>query len=164
MNWKYYIPHAWEEDRQTWEDFYLLPCDPDYSGESIWLTIDALGDGSEGRPIEGEYFEIISKKMEGKDYVINGTDMTVRGIDFSKNEFLKWVRTWLEDNGFEVAELLEAPLEDFEGTNQHASIVGECKAAMEDLKSLDAEELDKRLVSLDNLDLSKYLDHESEEE
>jgi hypothetical protein len=43
MNWKYFIPHIWERDREIWEDVYLLPIDGHYNEEALWLTIDALG-------------------------------------------------------------------------------------------------------------------------
>jgi hypothetical protein len=72
--------------------------------------------------------------------------MTVRGTAFTKSEFLKWVRVWLEENDFEVDELLEAPLEDFEGTNQHARMVAGLRSTVEELESLEPSELDKRLV------------------
>ncbi|MGO9569300.1 MAG: hypothetical protein ACLP5H_17325 [Desulfomonilaceae bacterium] len=150
MKWKYYIPHVWDKPRQSWEDFYLLPCDPSYRGDSIWLTIDALGDGqSRGAMFQGEDFKRLEKELEGRDYIINGTDMVVKGWAFTKHEFLKWVKVWLEENGFDVDELVEAPLEDFEGTNQHARTVATCNSMVDELESLDPSELDKRLVRVD---------------
>ena len=46
MKWKYQIPHKWEnaDTRHVWEDVWLMPADPAYSGKSIWITIDAMGD------------------------------------------------------------------------------------------------------------------------
>src|SRR5690349_987394 len=46
MKWKYHIPHKWEsaEIRHVWEDVWLMPADPEYSGKSLWITVDALGD------------------------------------------------------------------------------------------------------------------------
>ena len=147
MKWKYYIPHGWHKERYAWEDFYLLPSDPSYRSDSIWLTIDALGDGpGTAAMYQEEDFKHLEKELEGRDYVIKGTDMTVRGRAFTKSEFLKWVKVWLEDNGFEVDELVEAPLDDFEGTNQHVRIVAGCRSMAEELESLDPSELDKRLV------------------
>jgi hypothetical protein len=163
MNWKYHIPHMWDDDRQVWEDFYLLPCHPNYSGESFWLTILALGDGSERFLIRGETFERKLKELEGKAYIINGTDMVVRGMGFSKVEFLKWVKVWLEENGFDVEELVEAPLEDFAGTNQHAREVAKALQMKEELESLDPAEREKRLFPWDSVDFIKKLDDEQKQ-
>jgi hypothetical protein len=150
MNWKYYIPHVWDKPRQTWEDFYLMPCDPSYRGDSIWLTIDALGEAnSTSAAFDVEDFERLEEDMAGRDYLIKGTDMTVRGTAFTKSEFLKWVRVWVEENDFEVDELVEAPLEDFEDTNQHARTVAGLRSTVEELESLDPSELDKRLVPVE---------------
>jgi hypothetical protein len=150
MNWKYFIPHVWDKPRQSWEDFYLLPCDPSYGGDSIWLTIDALGDVNRTTAVlDAEDFERLEKEMEGKDYVIHGADMTVRGEAFNKSEFLKWVKVWLEENGFEVDELVEAPFEDFEGTNKHARIVAGLRSTVDEMESLDPSELEKRLVPVE---------------
>ncbi len=43
MKWKYFIPHTWDSptSRQTWAEVWLLPDDPNYRGDSVWLTIDA---------------------------------------------------------------------------------------------------------------------------
>lgn len=157
MKWKYYIPHAWDEPRESWEDFYLLPCDPSYRGDSIWLTIDALDDvNGTTAVLDTEDFHRLEKEMEGKDYVVHGTDMIVRGEAFTKREFLKWVKVWLEENGFEVDELVEAPFEDFEGTNQHARTVAGLRSIEEELESLDAAELDERLLPLEG-ELADFL-------
>lgn len=127
-----------------------MPCDPSYRDDSIWLTIDALGDVNSETAVFGvEEFERLGKEMEGRDYVIKGTDMTVRGRAFTKSEFLRWVKVWLEENGFEVDELVEAPFEDFEGTNQHARIVAGCRSMVDEMESLDPLELEKRLVPVE---------------
>lgn len=150
MKWKYHIPRVWDRNRQSWEDFYLLPCDPSYRGETIWLTIDALGNGkSRGSVLQEGDFKRLEEDLEGRDYIIHGTDMVVRGWAFTKHEFLRWVRVWLEENGFGVDELVEAPLEDFEGTNQHVRIVAACHSMVDELESLDPSERDKRLVRVD---------------
>jgi hypothetical protein len=152
MNWKYHIPHVWDDERSPWEDFYLLPCDPNYSGESIWLTINVLGDGSEKGCFRGKEFERFVALMEGKEYISYGeANMAVRGMAFTKEEFLKWVKVWLTDKGFEVDELTEAPIEDFAGTNQHACVVAECRAMKAELDSLGPSKRYKRLVRLESL-------------
>ena len=163
MNWKYYIPHGWDEQRYAWEDFWLRPCDPNFSGRNIILTIDALGNGREPLLFALEDFEKRLELLGDKEYVINARDMIVRGIAFTKEEFLKWVRVWLEDSGYEVDELVEAPFEDFPVTSQHASIVGQCKVMEEELDAIDPAEFEKRTIARDPDDWPKKSDDEREE-
>ena len=56
-------------------------------------------------------------------YMIDEADMTVRAEDFSKEELLEWVQVWLVESGFEVSELVEGTLEDFEDSNAHVKAV-----------------------------------------
>jgi hypothetical protein len=125
MNWKYYIPHVWDAPRTVWGDVWLLPCDPNYKGESIWLTVDALGDVSE--PTHGseraEFQKQALERLGQSDYWIEAGDMIVRAKDFSKEELLEWVKTWLTATGFKVTALVEAPMEEFAETNQQARII-----------------------------------------
>lgn len=115
--------------------------------ESIRLTINVLGDGSEMGCFRGKEFELFSGLMEGKEYINYGdANMTVRGTAFTKEEFLKWLKVWLIDKGFYVDELIEAPIEDFAGTNQHACAVAECRAMKAELDALDPSEWNKRVV------------------
>ena len=125
MNWKYYIPHSWNSPRAVWEDVWLLPCDPDYKGESIWLTVDALGDASD--PTHGserpEFQKEALEKLGQNDYWIEAGDMIVRARDFSKEELLEWVKTWLRETGFKVTALVEASIEEFAETNEQAKMI-----------------------------------------
>jgi hypothetical protein len=120
MKWKYYIPHQWTQPRTVWEDIWLLPANPGYAGQSIWLTIDALGDMIHPESDRAEFQEKALAKLGDKDFWIEAADMIVRAEDFDKEEFLGWVHIWLKETGFEVAELIECPITDFTGTNNHA--------------------------------------------
>ncbi|GAC1463068.1 MAG: hypothetical protein NVS2B14_10990 [Chamaesiphon sp.] len=125
MNWKYHIPHLWNAPREVWEDVYLLPDNPNYQEESIWLTIDALGDVSE--PTHGseraEFQEFAFSKLGDKSFWINGSDMIVRARDFNKEKLLDWVKVWLRETGFPVSELIETSFDEFASTNDHAMTV-----------------------------------------
>lgn len=126
MKWKYYIPHIWESERTTWEDVYLLPDYPGYDGNSIWLTVDAILGLLANKDLDDEEKATLSERcqqMGERQYVIDEADMTVKAEDFSKEELLGWVRVWLEESGFEVKELVEGTLEDFEDSNEHVKAV-----------------------------------------
>jgi hypothetical protein len=127
VDWKYFIPHIWEGERQVWEDVYLLPVGGRYDGQALWLTIDALGkaeDSAVGAIDVDDRAEAL-RKLGDRSYHIDGTDMLVRQEDFTKAEMLEWVRVWLRDNGLPVSELIEAPLEEFQGRAQHADLIAE---------------------------------------
>ena len=55
--------------------------------------------------------------------MIDGTDMTVRAVDFDKTELLAWVKTWFSKIGIKVDQLIETPLEPFVGTNSMATVL-----------------------------------------
>ncbi len=123
MNWRYHIPSIWHSPRQVWEDIFLLPDAPDYEGDSIWLTIDALGDPD--NPAHGsdraEFIVEALVKLGNNPFWIDGTDMIVRAVDFDKAELLAWVKIWLTETGLLVDHLIETPLEPFVGTNPMAT-------------------------------------------
>ena len=125
MNWKYFIPHIWEEGLTTWEDIFLLPDSPEYKDDAVWLTIDALGDvddpESMGIPLEAIAYRL--DKLGDRDYWIEGGDMIARTEAFDKPEFLQWVRVWMEATGLQVDELIEAPIEDFLGRCAQADFI-----------------------------------------
>jgi hypothetical protein len=127
MNWKYYIPHVWDTPRTVWEDIYLLPDVPDPEPQSIWLTIDALGDaadlahGSE----RAEFQRIALARLGDREFWIDGAEMIVRARDFSQEELLGWARVWLTEQGLPVAELVETPVAAFAGTNGRAALLGD---------------------------------------
>jgi hypothetical protein len=126
MNWKYYVPHVWDTPRTVWEDIYLLPDVPDPEPKSIWLTVDALGDIADpAHDSDREEFQRTAlAKLGDREYWIEGAEMIVRARDFSQEELLGWVRIWLAEQGLPVADLVEAPLEAFVGTNEHPVLLG----------------------------------------
>ena len=109
MIWKYYIPAVWESERAVWEDVFLLPNDPEYDGQALWLTIDALGyyEGTERAEAEAQ--------LDHQLYAIDGTDMVVRAESFSKRELLDWVSLWFEENDVEFSGLKEGSIKEFRG-------------------------------------------------
>lgn len=125
MKWFYYIPHVWEssEDRHVWEDVYLLPKNAPEGMESIWFTIDALGDVN--NPLSGsdraEFQRELLATLATDQWHIAGTDMLVRATDFSREELLNYVRIWLEASNLPCDELIESTYERFENTNEHAT-------------------------------------------
>jgi|ERR1051325_482916 hypothetical protein len=128
MKWKYYIPAEWKSDeRQTWEDVWLLPDDETYHGASIWLTIDSLTSAVEYLSEE----EIQSPEVEAGSFHIDGTDMLVGVKDFSREEILNWTKVWLSESGFSVTELIEGTFEEFEDTNAEARAIAEAREKLE---------------------------------
>lgn len=125
MEWKYYIPHVWERDRQVWEDVYLLPAKGEYVGQALWLTIDALGDvddpehGSDRREFQAESLQ----RLGDRDYYMDGTDMVIRTRDFSKEELLEWALVWLRENGLPAITLIEGSIDEFQGKALHADLI-----------------------------------------
>jgi len=128
MKWKYYIPAEWKPDeRQTWEDVWLLPDDKTYHGGSIWLTIDSLTSAVEYLSEE----QMRSLKVPAGGFHIDGTDMIVGVKDFTREEILNWTKVWLGESGFSVTELFEGTFEDFEGTNDEARAIAQAKEKLE---------------------------------
>jgi hypothetical protein len=128
MKWKYHIPHAWDPatQRMGWAEVWLLPDDPGYNGGSIWLTIDALSGGPDD--VEpAEFRREALQKLGDQDVWVKGSDMIVRVENFDRQEFLQWAKVWLEYTGLKVSELVEAPFEDFAGTNNMARVIKEIR-------------------------------------
>ena len=121
MIWKYHLPHT-RKQPTTWEDVWLLPDDPAYSGDSIWLTVKSLAflmDHCE-RQEDFDAFQEALLKLSDQDYLIDGGDVVVKAWHLDRAELLDWVRIWLRDKGLEAERLIEAPFADFAGTNRQA--------------------------------------------
>lgn len=129
-DWKYCLPHIWDRPREVWEDVYLLPDDPAYTGPGLHLTIDAFGNVLE--PSHGSdraaFQEEALAKLAGAPYRIDGDEMLLRQEDFSRDELVGWIRVWLEHHGFSVGRLREVGAPEFEGRVAHASFVAALKA------------------------------------
>jgi hypothetical protein len=126
MNWKYHIPHVFElGQRKPWAEVWLLPQDPRFSVRSICLTVDAFGDASD--PTHGSdrlaFQEEALVKLGNDPYWISGRDMIVRVRDLGREDFLDWVKVWLQkiDPGF--GELTPGSFEDFSGTSGDAKLI-----------------------------------------
>lgn len=129
-DWKYCFPHVWDRPRQVWEDVYLLPDDPTFTGPGLHLTVDAFGnvlDPSHGSD-RAEFQETALAMLAGAPYYIEGDQMWLRQEDFSRDELVGWTRVWLEYHGFSVGMLREAAASEFEGRVAHAGLVAELKA------------------------------------
>ena len=128
MKWKYYIPAEWKHDeRQTWEDVWLLPDDKTYHGGSIWLTIDSLTSAVEYLSEE----QMRSPEVPAGGFHIDGTDMIVGVEDFSREEILNWTKVWLSESGLPVTELVEGTFEEFQGTNDEARAIAQAQEKLE---------------------------------
>jgi hypothetical protein len=133
MDWKYFIPHIWEREREVWEDVYLLPIQSQYDGETLWLTIDALGNvevpehGSDRAEFQVEALQ----KLGDRAFHIDGADILIRAEDFNKQELLDWVRVWLQENGFPVSNLVEGLEDEFRGLAFHADLLSQLKPNLE---------------------------------
>jgi hypothetical protein len=142
VNWKYHIPHIWDPPtrRMGWAEVWLLPDDPEYRGESVWLTIDALSGGPDFGVEPGEFRRQALEKIGERPFWIRprgdanarleagaDCDMLVRAEDFDREEFLKWVELWLRETGLACSGLIEAPYDDFAGSNKQARAIDKIK-------------------------------------
>lgn len=126
MRWKYYIPHTWAEGSRTpWAEIWLLPEDDRFSGKSVCLTIDALGDASD--PTHGSdraaFQKTALEKLGDHDHWIHGAEMVVRARDFTKEEFFAWVAVWLTKTGSREGQLVAGSRNDFSGSNPVATLI-----------------------------------------
>jgi hypothetical protein len=109
--WRYYIPHAWEPaERMTWADVLLMPDDPSYTGQALFLTVDAVPDNA-------AEFQLDQDKM----------DLAVRAVDLSKEECLTWVERWLAGS-FKCTGLVAGTLDDFAGRSHMADTITAIRA------------------------------------
>ncbi len=136
INWKYYIPHTWEDNEKfRWADIWLLPDKSDYKGDSLWLTIDALGNSSDiYNEEQKEYREEMLQKLGDRDFYCDDEklDMIVRADNFTKEEFLKWVKVCITHKGFPCKDLVESTFEDFKDTNEQAKVIYNISESLKD--------------------------------
>jgi len=129
VTWKYWIHHAWPEERTQWAEAFVRPADPTYAGESLWVTIDCVDTAATTPPTPEKDSETLRLWLCDRPYRVaeNGeagdTDLAVNARDFTRSEFLGWVEVWLRAKGFTVTELVHAPLSDFAGTHPHADFL-----------------------------------------
>ena len=51
------------------------------------------------------------------------SSMVVPTRDFTRAEFLEWVKVWLREQGLPVTDLVSAPLEELSETHPHADLL-----------------------------------------
>jgi hypothetical protein len=130
VRWKYWIHHAWPEERTQWAEAFVRPEDPTYTGDSLWVTIDCVetAQGKTNSALDEES-ENLRQWLGDRPYRVaaNGeagdADLVVKARDFTRSEFLGWVEVWLRAKGFAVTELVHAPLSDFASTHPHADFL-----------------------------------------
>lgn len=133
MNWKYYMMHVWPKgERWTWAEVFILPDDPAYEGEALWLTIDCVGASPPGSDHAHDidwHIRALAKLGESSHAIVSkaddlgDSDMIVAANDFSVDEFLGWVKVWIKEQAIEISKLIPAPLEDFIGRHRHADLL-----------------------------------------
>lgn len=130
MRWKYCIHHEWPEERTTWAEAFVRPDDPAYTGQSLWVTIDCIGEFPAGtRSASSEEHETLRNWLGDRPYRVaeNGeqgdTDLLVNATDFTQAQFVDWTKVWLNDKRLAATELISAPMKEFEGTHSHADLL-----------------------------------------
>jgi len=130
MNWKYWIMHKWTDERIRWGEAFILPEDTEYDGDALWITIDCIGtpDDHVGHQ-EIAWYEEAKTKLGSKPYCLcysdelGDTDLLVNARDFTKGEFLYWIKVWLLEQGINADKLISASLDDFLGRHEHADFM-----------------------------------------
>lgn len=142
--WHYWIPHRWAHQRTVWEDIYLLPDSQGWSGESLWMTINAALFKT-----TNEYEEhIVRKRCEllgDKEFYVDQEllDVIVFAEDFTLPEFLEWVRKVMDYLGIGPIDLIEGTEAMFAGTNRHSRMIGVAAAIAETYRSENDEQATK---------------------
>jgi hypothetical protein len=132
MNWKYWIMHKWTDERFRWGEAFILPDDPEYDGDALWITIDCIGTPEDHISHEEIVWYEEAKTMLGNSpyYLcasdeLGDTDLLVNAKDFTKDDFLNWILIWLQEQGIKADNLIGAPLDDFLGRHEHADFLNE---------------------------------------
>ncbi len=111
MDWHYHLVHQWETERTDWEDVWLSPSNPGYSGAYLHLTFQ--GSGLEEFPT-GITPEVLAKLSEREMVWVDG-EVVVSQPDFSKAELAGMVQRWLELNDLPVSSMTATGHERFSG-------------------------------------------------
>lgn len=109
----------------------MRPSDRTHVDQSLWVTIDCLG----GPPDENTKSTLRAQYEDRRTWLgdrscrvaesgeLNDIDLVVKVCDFTKAEFLEWVKVWLRAKGLAATELIPAPPEEFTGTHPHADLL-----------------------------------------
>lgn len=131
MRWKCFVTTVWERnERRTWEDIWLLPDIEDYSGESVWLTVESLSSVAEFWSGDSDL-----PLIEAKNSFVDGEDIIVGVKDFDRKDILSWSRVWLAESGYTVTELIEGSRKEFQNTNREARAVTQAMIELERIKN-----------------------------
>lgn len=131
MRWKCFVTTVWERnERRTWEDVWLLPDIEDYSGESVWLTVESLSSVAEFWSGDSDL-----PLIEAKNSFVDGEDIIVGVKDFDRKDILSWSRVWLAESGYTVTELIEGSRKEFQNTNREARAVTQAMIELERIKN-----------------------------
>jgi hypothetical protein len=131
MNWIYYILHEWpQNEKMAWAEALVLPHDLEYTSEAIWVTIDSLGsfhlEDSGHKELHDLCVKLIGDKEfwikdeEEKEVLTIDSDMVVRQYNFTKDEFLHYLKIWIESKVMKIESLLEGKIIDFAGRHSIA--------------------------------------------
>jgi hypothetical protein len=124
VTWKYCLHHTWPDGPRGWAEAFVRPDDPS-SAESLWVTIDCVGAVEE----ESQRSQRLHAWLGDRPYRVaedgeaGDSDVIVNAAEFTQAEFLEWVKVWLRAKGFDVTDLVAAPLEEFAGTHSHADLL-----------------------------------------
>ena len=131
MRWKCFVTTVWERnERRTWEDVWLLPDIEDYSGESVWLTVESLSSVAEFWSGDSDL-----PLIEAKNSFVDGEDIIVGVKDFDRKDILNWSRVWLAESDYTVTELIEGSRKEFQNTNREARAVTQAMIELERIKN-----------------------------
>ena len=115
MNWKYYIPHVFEDgDTTIWEDIYLCPDVENWEGPAYMLTVDAVDETSFAYHgmTHDELDELLGGELRDTDHYIDGDTLTIHAPHFDRPGLFKWAKVWLEQLGYTCNALVEVSFDE----------------------------------------------------
>jgi hypothetical protein len=128
MHWKYWIPHAWDppESRLAWADVLILPDDPGYTGDALFITVDAVLN-TEAYTASGwpKWRHRKIARLGDNDFFMDRDlmDLAIRAHDFTRDECLDWVARWLQHEGMAFSGFVPAGLDAFKDRSEMGAIV-----------------------------------------
>ncbi|WP_224997035.1 hypothetical protein [Cesiribacter sp. SM1] len=114
MNWKYFIPHVWEEEETIWEDIYLKQFDKP-AEKTLYLSINGrlmLANPSADDEFEKRRKEILVH-LDTHNYLISEPEMYVKRDRFNIDELLYYTNIFLQSKGYIDNNLIEGTYEEF---------------------------------------------------
>jgi hypothetical protein len=110
MNWRYYFPHVWEEPRTCWEDVWLRPDDPNFTGLAYYITVESFAYLTANAEEDADFAELERLRAEtgtllwvrSYDGSAKRLEVRVRAEDFSWDELVEWTLLFLLRQGERV--------------------------------------------------------------